>query len=180
MQKINSEVWTTKYKNDLPDSAFMYIEPGGKKDSEGKTTPRSLRHFPYKDANGKIDAIHVRNAISRIPQANIPAQLKTGLQAKARAILSKLRKSGKAFLIDLLSTAVIDKENYKSYTFTSKKSAENMADKLGCSGTQEFFNIDGKQEGLKPNETYYMPCNDREEMHAKIRKYNKRKNNGRA
>ncbi len=32
--------------NDLPDSDFAYIEPGGTKDSEGKTTPRSLRHFP--------------------------------------------------------------------------------------------------------------------------------------
>jgi len=105
MKKTNSAVWTTKYKNDLPDSAFMYIEPGGKKDSDGKTTPRSLRHFPYKDASGKIDPIHVRNAIARIPQAKISAQLKIRLQAKARSILANLRKSGKAFLIDLLSVA---------------------------------------------------------------------------
>jgi hypothetical protein len=175
MKNTQAAVWSTKYKNDLPDSAFLYIEPGGKTDSEGKTTPRSLRHFPYKDADGKIDAIHVRNAISRIPQAKISAKLKTRLQAKARAILAKLRKSGKAFLSDFLSAVKIDRENYKSYTFTSKESAENMAKKLGCKGTQEFFNIDGKQEGLKPNETYYMPCGDRSTMHSKIGKYNKRK-----
>lgn len=102
---MNTEaaVWSTKYKNDLPDSAFMYIEPGGKKDSEGKTTPRSLRHFPYKDANGKVDIIHVRNAIARIPQAKIPAMLKSRLQKKARSILAKLRKSKADFLVMLLN-----------------------------------------------------------------------------
>jgi hypothetical protein len=49
--------------NDLPDSAFAFIEPGGSKDSEGKTTPRSLRHFPIHDE------AHVRNALSRAPQS---------------------------------------------------------------------------------------------------------------
>jgi HK97 family phage prohead protease len=49
--------------NDLPDSAFAYIEPGGTKDSEGKTTPRSLRHFPIHDA------AHVRNALARAAQS---------------------------------------------------------------------------------------------------------------
>lgn len=107
--KTESAVWSTKYKNDLPDSAFMHIEPGGKKDSEGKTVPRSLRHFPYKDANGKIDIIHVRNAIARIPQAKIPAALKVKLQKKARAILAKLRKS-KADIIILLNSIAKEDE----------------------------------------------------------------------
>ena len=35
--------WTTAFVNDLPDSSFLYIEPGGEKDEEGKTKPRSLR-----------------------------------------------------------------------------------------------------------------------------------------
>ena len=50
-------------QNDLPDSAFAYIEPGGKKDDEGKTTPRSLRHFPVHDE------AHARNALARAPQS---------------------------------------------------------------------------------------------------------------
>ena len=45
--------------NDLPDSSFAYIESGGTKDAGGKTTPRSLRHFPIHDA------AHVRNALAR-------------------------------------------------------------------------------------------------------------------
>lgn len=49
--------------NDLPDSDFAFIEPGGEKDGEGKTTPRSLRHFPIQDAD------HVRNALARAGQS---------------------------------------------------------------------------------------------------------------
>src|SRR6516165_10995400 len=49
--------------NDLPDSAFAYIEPGGTKDAAGKTMPRSKRHFPVHDE------AHARNALSRAPQS---------------------------------------------------------------------------------------------------------------
>ena len=62
-------VWTTAYIDTLPDSCFAYIEPGGTKDSEGKTTPRSKRHFPYKDASGKVDLVHLRNALARASQS---------------------------------------------------------------------------------------------------------------
>lgn len=49
--------------NDLPDSAFAYIEPGGSKDEQGKTVPRSKRHFPVHDE------AHVRAALSRMSQS---------------------------------------------------------------------------------------------------------------
>lgn len=45
--------------NDLPDSAFAYIESGGMKDGSGKTMPRSKRHFPVNDA------AHARNALAQ-------------------------------------------------------------------------------------------------------------------
>jgi len=81
-------VWSTAFVNDLPDSSFLHILPGGEKDGEGKTTPRSLRMFPYKDASGKVDLPHLRNAIARIPQSNrIEAATKERLQSKARRIL---------------------------------------------------------------------------------------------
>ena len=65
LKQMKSAVMSTKKKNDLPDSDFAYIEPGGKKDSEGKTTPRSLRHLPINDA------AHVRNALARLNQTDI-------------------------------------------------------------------------------------------------------------
>ena len=81
-------VWSTSYIDSLPDSSFLYIESGGKKDGENKTVPRSLRHFPYKDTNGNVDLPHLRNALARIPQSNLPAGVKASATAKARRILA--------------------------------------------------------------------------------------------
>lgn len=80
-------VWSTAYINDLPDSAFLYVEDG-EKDSDGKTTPRTKRHFPYKDANGKVDLPHLRNALARIPDSDLPQSVKDDATAKAKRILA--------------------------------------------------------------------------------------------
>lgn len=69
--------------NDLPDEAFAYIEPGGKKDSDGKTTPRKLRHYPVHDK------AHADNALARAS-----AQLKEGdddAKRIAKAALPKIK-----------------------------------------------------------------------------------------
>lgn len=113
--------WTTATIDDLPDSSFLYIEGGGEKDKDGKTTPRSLRHFPYKDENGKVDLAHLRDAISRIPQSSLPATLRNKLQAKAekilgkqhedsskRASLAKLRKARDIVRKDVVLTSIVD------------------------------------------------------------------------
>jgi hypothetical protein len=63
--------WTQAYINDLPDSAFAYIEPGGTQDDEGKTAPRSLRHFPHHNSGGSLDLPHLRNALGRGPQSDV-------------------------------------------------------------------------------------------------------------
>ena len=64
--------------NDLPDSAFAYIQPGGTKDAEGKTTPRSLRHFPVHDE------AHARNALARLSSSPFAAQARPKVVAAAR------------------------------------------------------------------------------------------------
>ncbi|MER6350663.1 hypothetical protein ABT186_02105 [Streptomyces sp. NPDC001634] len=69
---------STASTNDLPDSAFAYIEPGGKKDDEGKTVPRSLRHFPIDDE------AHVRNALSRAPQSPFGDKAMPKIRAAAK------------------------------------------------------------------------------------------------
>jgi len=83
--------WTRAFINDLPDSSFAYIEPGGKKDDQGKTVPRSLRHLPYKDAEGKIDPAHVRNALARLPQTNLSAEAKAEARRK---LIAAAREAG--------------------------------------------------------------------------------------
>jgi HK97 family phage prohead protease len=69
--------------NDLPDSAFAYIAPGGTKDGSGKTVPRSNRYLPIQDA------AHVRNALARLPQTDIPAAAKASAMAKIKAAAVK-------------------------------------------------------------------------------------------
>jgi hypothetical protein len=84
-------VWTSAYVNDLPNSSFAYIESGGKNDASGKTVPRSLRHLPYKDANGKVDLPHVRNALARLDGTQIPDSVKTGIRSKLEGILKRTK-----------------------------------------------------------------------------------------
>jgi len=66
--------WDTAYVNDLPDSAFAVILPGGEKDESGRTVPRSLRKLPHHDASGSVDLPHLRNALSRESQADMTAE----------------------------------------------------------------------------------------------------------
>jgi len=93
------EAWDVAYINRLPDSAFFYIESGGEKDEEGKTTPRSLRHLPYVDEKGEVDLPHVRNALARAAQTqdkngNKLAQgIIDRITAKAKRILDREEKS---------------------------------------------------------------------------------------
>jgi hypothetical protein len=70
--------------NDLPDRDFAYIEPGGEKDDQGKTTPRSLRHFPIHDAP------HVRNALARLAQPQVSDKIKAKARPRVRAAAQRL------------------------------------------------------------------------------------------
>lgn len=69
--------------NDLPDSAFAHIEPGGTKDGSGKTVPRSKRHLPIHDE------AHIRNTLARLPQSDLPATAKAQALAKIKAAAKK-------------------------------------------------------------------------------------------
>jgi len=93
VQELSKAEWSTAYINNLPDSAFAYIEPGGSKDEEGKTKPRSLRHFPIRDANGKLDEAHVRNALSRLSQSPHGPKAKPKVLAAARQLGIKVDDS---------------------------------------------------------------------------------------
>ncbi len=64
--------WDAQYINDLPDSAFAVILPGGDKDEDGKTVPRDLRKLPHHNSAGDVDLPHLRNALSREPQSDMP------------------------------------------------------------------------------------------------------------
>jgi len=99
--------------NNLPDSDFAYIEPGGKKDSSGKTAPRSLRHFPIHDA------AHVRNALARAPQSPFGAKA-----------MPKIRAAAKKFGITVAdmpsqsNSRPVDSMCVRAFTFESRSSSD--------------------------------------------------------
>lgn len=97
--------WTAAYVDALPDSAFLYVEAGGKL-ADGKTTPLTLRHFPYKDANGAVDLPHLRDAIDRAPTSNLPANVQENVQNRARKILAA--QQGKAIVLSGLDSKAWD------------------------------------------------------------------------
>ncbi|MGH2373006.1 MAG: HK97 family phage prohead protease [bacterium] len=96
--------------NDLPDSAFAYIEPGGKKDAEGKTVPRSKRHFPIHDA------AHVRNALARAPQSPFGAKAMLKIKAAAQKFGIKVADDRSTPTAEIVNRAAVvadvDKRQY--------------------------------------------------------------------
>jgi len=80
--KLKEAEWDTEYINNLPDSSFAYIEPGGEKDEDGKTKPRSLRHLPFKDAEGNINKAHLNNALGRLAQTDLSDEAKAAAKKK--------------------------------------------------------------------------------------------------
>jgi phage I-like protein len=75
---------STREQDKLPDSDFAYVAPGGKKDSTGKTVPRSKRHLLIKDA------AHVKNAEARFNQTRFHSA-----EAKRSAWNKIVRAAGK-------------------------------------------------------------------------------------
>src|SRR4030066_614639 len=135
-QKLEKAVWDNKDINDLPDSAFLYIESGGKKDGGGKTVPRGLRHFPYMDIKGKIDLAHIKNAIARIPQSKCGLDSKEmeALQNKARNILEGNKGIEKGFYIKSIGS------NYKMRADSFKKSLKQVKEEINALAILEKAN----------------------------------------
>ena len=86
-KSLTERVWSRKYIDALPDTCFAYVEPG-EKDEAGRTIPRTKRHLPFKDAEGRIDLPHLRNALARLNQTNLSSEAKE----KARKVLCTAAK----------------------------------------------------------------------------------------
>lgn len=106
--------------NALPDAAFAFVEPGGKKDDDGKTVPRSLRHFPHHNAsvtdpndNDSVDLPRLRNALARLNQAKLSAdaikKIGAHLNKHAKKLLPSSVAAQKRFELDDESKAAIEK-----------------------------------------------------------------------
>jgi len=156
--------WSSASVNDLPDSCFLYVE-SGEKDDEGKTTPRSKRHLPYKNASGEVDLPHLRNAISRLGQPAtgkgwMSEDLRKRLLSKAQGILKKHgggSSEEKAFTIykstdgtwrwmTLSNWSVVDKER-EVVSEQAYRDAIAYAQKSGDWGQLDLVHVNGTDVG---------------------------------
>ena len=153
-QKLVKSVWTNQYINDLPDSAFLYIELGGKKDESGKTVPRDLRHFPYMNINGKIDLVHIRNAIARIPQSKcgLSAKEMEALQNKAREMLDKANKLNKGEKSMYKDGTAIGTELLKSFLEKGATGGKYIKREPKPGGGYKYFYGEEKSDAEKVRE----------------------------
>jgi len=106
--------------NDLPDAAFASIDPGGEKDEEGKTVPRSLRHLPHHtdqvedgSENTTIDLGRLRNALARFSQTKFATpeskeRARAHLEKHAKALNIGDRSSSSDNLVAVAQMAYID------------------------------------------------------------------------
>jgi hypothetical protein len=121
---FQADVWKTAYINDLNDSCFAVIEPGGKKDSEGKTVPRSLRHLPYKDKSGKVDLPHLRNALARLSQTKLSSELKEKARKK---LVNAAKDAGVETSLDKPESMLEDWQSFRAYQeFAYKAQAKRI------------------------------------------------------
>ena len=116
--------WTRKYIDSLPDSAFLIVLSGGEKE-DGKTEPLSLRKFPVRDKNGKIDKDHIDDALSRIPQSNLTEALKTKAKDKAEKLLTQWKKENKPMKKSLGNISYNDLRNALQETLREKYGTKN-------------------------------------------------------
>lgn len=112
---IDAKKLTSEERNNLPDSDFAYIEPGGKK-VDGKTEPRSLRKFPIQDA------AHVRSALSYLSSSDLSPEAK-------KEALRKIKIAAKKFGVtvsdsDAKTKKEWDKINKKELKKDTKKQKE--------------------------------------------------------
>ncbi len=70
----------------LPDSAFLFVQSGGQLDAEGKTVPRSLRHFPVR-VDGRPDAEMLTKALGEIGSREIAGLDVDLTRSRARRML---------------------------------------------------------------------------------------------
>ena len=95
---VTAAEWTTAYINDLPDSAFAYVESCYGDTSDDK----NLRHLPYKNTTGKVDLSHLRNALARVGQIKMTCDAD---KEKQDTIISTTQKKLRKLLDEATKTA---------------------------------------------------------------------------
>lgn len=110
-----SPAWSSEYVRDLPDGCFLYIEANAQKDLAGRSQS-SHRHWPVKDAEGKLDVRKIADAIEQIPMSGFPKEVKESLLKQAQKLLTQaevtkgLMQDEEGWPLDLADPAFMKKK----------------------------------------------------------------------
>jgi HK97 family phage prohead protease len=129
MKQLRAELSSAE-QNDLPDSAFAYIESGGTKDEDGKTTPRKLRHYPVQDK------AHADNTLAR---ANAAIE---GDDEDAKAIAKAALPKIKAAVAKFDEAEQKKASEWNAQHRDSTLSYEDLRDMLTSAASAEFGGTD--------------------------------------
>jgi hypothetical protein len=103
--------WSTAYLKELPDDSFLYV----KKQDDGST----LRLFPYKNRDGKINKEKIDEALASTSYADLPSDVKEIITVKVSEIPEPVinlqsennnMEDNKVDELDILKTKVLDLE----------------------------------------------------------------------
>ena len=90
MADVTKGMWSEDYIDTLPDDSFLWIQEGGEKDDDWRTIPRSLRHWPVRDADWQLDMERLRAALPEIveaPEQILPLTMKPAVLIKASRMM---------------------------------------------------------------------------------------------
>ena len=119
---VLAATWSTAMVDALPDSSFAFVD--------GKT-----RKLPYKDASGKVDLPHVRNALARLNQTQgIPDDQKAAIKTKLQ---NALKTNTKAADDVRLSTI----HNIEADATTNELPTKMMLLRSGIFDTQKYGEV---------------------------------------
>lgn len=88
--KESPKVWSEDYINSLPDSHFLYVESGGEKDSEGRTSPRNLRHFAFRSESGLVTKERLEGVLQEAGKTKLPAPILRSVEKTVTALLERI------------------------------------------------------------------------------------------
>lgn len=80
MPALLAAQWSTAFIDALPNSSFAYVKG-------------DVRKLPYKDADGRVDLPHVRNALARLASTDLPDTEKLAIKTKLQNALKNVKAS---------------------------------------------------------------------------------------
>jgi len=125
--KKTNPKWGEEYVKNLPDSSFLYIERGGEKDSEGRTSPEK-RHFPVKDDKGLYDKSKLEEVLVEAGKSNLPTPILKSLKKTVTTLLERIDSGASLEEISKEDIAPLENKNLEEDTVELEELKQEVAD----------------------------------------------------